>query len=198
MQRSTVTPFSLFAIRPEPWRNGGGTTRVIATEPEGAEGNGFTYRLSIADISRDGAFSTFDGVERTSLLLEGRELKLHHEGRLLQTGRLLQAIRYDGGLPLDAHIGDEPARCLNVMTRKALAEANLKVIDASSFIDATELCMVLSLHDGCTVTSDGSPSKHELNRYEGLLLRQTKCVVSPALGRACRQVVVVSISQHAR
>ena len=59
---------------PQPWANGGGTTRDLALEaqPRGAsDGPAFDWRLSLADIDRDGAFSRLPGVDRVFATVEG-------------------------------------------------------------------------------------------------------------------------------
>src|ERR1044072_6743781 len=54
-----------------PWKNGGGTTRDIALWPRGASLDDFDWRLSLAQVDRDGPFSRFDNVDRTLVLLSG-------------------------------------------------------------------------------------------------------------------------------
>ena len=44
--------FCIDAVTPEPWRNGGGLTRTIATS---ADHDGIVWRVSVADINQDGA-----------------------------------------------------------------------------------------------------------------------------------------------
>jgi environmental stress-induced protein Ves len=45
------------------WKNGGGTTREVVTQPPGAAFDEFNWRVSIATIASDGPFSTFPGVD---------------------------------------------------------------------------------------------------------------------------------------
>jgi environmental stress-induced protein Ves len=60
---------------PQPWANGGGTTRDLALEPRSpgttADGPAFDWRLSLADIDRDGVFSRLPGVDRVFAPVEG-------------------------------------------------------------------------------------------------------------------------------
>ena len=52
------------------WKNGGGWTTELAVSPEpGADA--FDWRISIAEIESDGAFSTFPLCDRWIALLEG-------------------------------------------------------------------------------------------------------------------------------
>lgn len=96
MSGPTATPDVLLvefdACRIMPWKNGGGTTREIHAHPQGAEN--FDWRLSIADVASDGAFSRFDGYARSIMLLEGAGMHL---------------VSADGDTPLDIRV-DEPFR----------------------------------------------------------------------------------------
>lgn len=60
--------------RAMPWRNGRGVTLEIAREP--AVGAEFAWRLSLADIDRDGDFSAYPGYRRALVLIAGDRLQL--------------------------------------------------------------------------------------------------------------------------
>nr|WP_246264581.1 HutD family protein [Aromatoleum toluvorans] len=178
-----------------PWRNGRGTTRVIASGSFSQNPDQWDYRLSLADISESGPFSTFKGIERSSLLLEGRSILLTDgEERQLRAGPL-EIIQYDGEWPLSAVIGSNPARFLNLMIRRGFAAGTLKVLDGVSAIPAADLVMLLSLQDGCEVRTDDSSAPRKLNRYEGILLRGVASAVTPANPGASRATVLAAISR---
>jgi environmental stress-induced protein Ves len=62
------------AARPSvPWANGGGTTRELAVgaAAAGADGPSFDWRLSLADVGREGPFSALFGVDRVLAVTEG-------------------------------------------------------------------------------------------------------------------------------
>ncbi len=81
---------------PVPWKNGGGVTREILRTPAGSAR--FDWRLSLANIETAGAFSAFDGYERTLVLVRGNGLLLrfsgHGESRLTHLG---DHVTFDGG-----------------------------------------------------------------------------------------------------
>lgn len=52
------------------WKNGGGVTWQIASEPPGA-GYAFDWRISLANVASNGPFSSFPGVDRILTVLEG-------------------------------------------------------------------------------------------------------------------------------
>jgi hypothetical protein len=66
------------AYRRMPWRNGRGFTLEIAREP--ATGDDFAWRLSLADIDRDGDFSAYPGYRRALVLVAGNALRLQFRG----------------------------------------------------------------------------------------------------------------------
>ncbi len=64
---------------PTSWKNGGGVTWQVASEPPGA-GYAFDWRISLARVVADGPFSSFPGVDRTLTVLEGA-MRLSVAGR---------------------------------------------------------------------------------------------------------------------
>ncbi|MEU5434879.1 HutD family protein [Streptomyces sp. NPDC020719] len=99
------------------WRNGGGTTREIASRPAGTDE--FGWRASVADISRGGPFSAFPGVDRTLTLLTGDGVRLTSSGvfdRLL--ARAGEPFGFSGDLALVAELPGGPCRVLNLMVRR--------------------------------------------------------------------------------
>ncbi|MFK8907361.1 HutD family protein [Streptomyces sp. YS-3] len=100
-----------------PWRNGGGTTREIASRPEGTDD--FGWRASVAEIGRGGPFSAFAGVDRTLTLLSGDGVRLTSPGafdRLL--ARAGEPFAFSGDLALTAELAGGPCRVLNLMVRR--------------------------------------------------------------------------------
>lgn len=72
-----------------PWKNGGGSTKQLLIFPINAELTGFDYRISIASISSNGPFSSFIGIDRQLVILEGDGVELSinsHEGTKLRNG----------------------------------------------------------------------------------------------------------------
>src|SRR6185503_6522373 len=57
------------------WKNGGGWTTELAVCPDAQDGT-FDWRISIAEIESDGAFSTFPDCDRHIALLEGAGMRL--------------------------------------------------------------------------------------------------------------------------
>ena len=102
-------------LKPQPWRNGGGTTREIARGPAGAAPDAWGWRLSIADVGRAGDFSVFEGMERILTVIEGELLLLTVDGREQGLERY-RPFRFDGGAATSAALPTGPIRDLNVIT----------------------------------------------------------------------------------
>jgi hypothetical protein len=60
------------------WANGAGWTREIHAEPSAA-GDGWDWRLSIAEVASAAPFSTFPGVDRELVLLSGEGMRLEFD-----------------------------------------------------------------------------------------------------------------------
>ena len=71
-----------------PWSNGGGVTREVAVHPPGSGWDGFDWRVSLAEVTRDGPYSPLPGVRRILTVVDGAGTELTVDGRTHQlTGR---------------------------------------------------------------------------------------------------------------
>ena len=150
---SGLQAFDLDTLPDEPWRNGGGRTRPLASErlaPDrgaiDADSLAADWRLSVATIDRSGAFSVFAGVERHSLLVAGGPLALTAEGKtplsLNQTGDIAS---YAGELTWRADVAGNaaPVQLLNLMTRRATARGRLLAVDADTVLSGQALALLV-------------------------------------------------------
>ncbi|MFT9016115.1 MAG: HutD family protein [Acetobacter sp.] len=100
-----------------PWRNGAGKTREIAASPAGKDGAaGSLWRISLASITRDCAFSFFPGFERSLALACDGTLTLNG----LSTGpRILQdagdIVHFSGDEAVFATCHAAPVQAFNLM-----------------------------------------------------------------------------------
>lgn len=99
-----------------PWKNGGGTTRDIIVSPPGASLDEFDWRLSLAQVDRDGPFSRFDGVDRTLVLLSGA-MTLHEPDRRIELVRG-EPVEFPGERAIEATLNGGSTLDFNVMTRR--------------------------------------------------------------------------------
>jgi len=109
---------SWLALPPEPWKNGGGVTRTLAADPDGR------WRVSIADIERDGPYSRFPGYDRVSVVLSGEGVTLQGEGVLVAL-RPREPAPFGGDDVLQSTLIGGPVRVLNLFVRRGEAVASV-------------------------------------------------------------------------
>ncbi|MFI7319154.1 HutD family protein [Streptomyces venezuelae] len=119
------------AYRTVPWRNGGGTTREVA---EGAH-----WRVSVADVAGDGAFSHFPDTDRVITPVEGEGMRLTVSGTGHQVFPLAP-FALPGDAPTHCHLPSGPVRNLNVMTRRGRATARVRIVDVTAAGDTETVC----------------------------------------------------------
>ncbi|MBS0570865.1 MAG: HutD family protein [Proteobacteria bacterium] len=110
------------------WKNGGGWTTELAVFPESGvnAGSTFDWRVSIAEIESDGAFSAFPGCDRHIALLEGVGMELRFAGaESVRLERRLQFSSFVGEAECFGKLLAGPVRDFNVMTRRASCRAEI-------------------------------------------------------------------------
>jgi len=102
-----------------PWKNGKGETVEIAVFPPGASMDAFEWRISMASVANDGAFSLFPEIDRTLSILSGHGMSLTIDGAapVLLTMES-DPLRFAADVPVDAMLVDDAITDLNVMTRR--------------------------------------------------------------------------------
>lgn len=123
----SATRFALADIVPTPWKNGGGATREIACWPAGTGLDSFDWRISVATIAADGAFSVFAGIERSITLLSGDGVLLHGEHGTHRLDQPLVPFAFAGETPIRATLLGGASEDFNVMTRRGRCRADVKV-----------------------------------------------------------------------
>jgi environmental stress-induced protein Ves len=161
-----------------PWKNGGGTTRDIAVSPPGASLDDFAWRLSLAQVDRDGPFSRFDNVDRTLVLLSGA-MTLHEQDRRIDLLRH-QPVIFEGERAIEATVAGGATLDFNVMTRRARTR---HVVRRESFSKQVSLAAatgktvaLFALDDGLVVDSE------QLHAYDTAIVSASQVVVAAAIG----------------
>jgi uncharacterized protein len=105
------------------WANQHGWTREIHRHP--ADGVGFEWRASIAEIDQPGAFSLFPGHRRHLVLLEGSLLALEVGSSTHTLQPPYQRIEFDGNDEVAAGLPEGPVRAFNLIHRPELWQVDI-------------------------------------------------------------------------
>jgi environmental stress-induced protein Ves len=105
------------------WKNGAGWTSEVFRFPDADD---WGWRLSIAEVETDAPFSTFPGVDRALVLLEGNGMRLRFDDG--DTRELLPSsnvLCFSGERPLVGQLVDGPSRDFNLMWKRDRVDAQL-------------------------------------------------------------------------
>ena len=118
--------------RSMPWKNGAGRTTEIAVHPAGAALDAFVWRVSIADVERDGPFSRFPGIDRTIVLLDGVRHALAGGARDTELTTRFVPHDFSGDDAIDCMLVAGPCRDFNAMFRRGRARGRVAVVRGSA------------------------------------------------------------------
>ncbi|MFH7338414.1 HutD family protein [Streptomyces sp. KHY 26] len=111
-----------------PWKNGGGLTREVAAAPDGAGTADFAWRVSLADVAREGPFSRFEGVDRVITLVDGPGMVLTVDGSAHTVAERYAPFAFPGDADTDCRLLGGPLVDFNVMTRRGRAGARVEIL----------------------------------------------------------------------
>ena len=123
-------------LKAQPWRNGGGVTREVASHPAGAPSGpgagdgGWDWRVSIADVSKAGDFSAFPGMDRVLTVVEGELLLLSVDGAEHPLEKY-RPFRFSGDAAASGALPTGDIRDLNVITRTGAFKGYTSIIELS-------------------------------------------------------------------
>lgn len=86
------------------------------------------WRISLADITAECAFSQFTGMERTAILVQGNRLRLSNLGSELRWDGVGSCQQFPGEWALYCDKPEVPTQLLNIMVRRGSARLELDVI----------------------------------------------------------------------
>ncbi len=112
---TVLIPFA--GLSPVPWKNSGGSTTEIAIGPPDSGFEDFDWRVSLATIEKDGAFSAFPGVDRTLALVEGHGMTLEIDGEPSLVTDTEPVVAFDGSSQVIAKLSRGGSTDFNAMTR---------------------------------------------------------------------------------
>lgn len=176
-----------------PWKNGLGSTTEIAIFPADAKVDDFDWRVSMAQVTSDGPFSSFPGIDRSLLVLEGDGIVLDvadHETVRIDRNSIHS---FPGDQPTSATLINGPIVDLNIMSRRGRIQhrvQRINVISSRLFTAATPTLLFVE-HGALTVRS--LAGRETLNARDALLIDPhassatvevdgTACVIDIAFG----------------
>lgn len=107
------------------WKNDGGWTTEIARSTKGGNED-FHWRISIAEIESDGPFSSFPGIARDLLLLEGNGIELDiDDAEPIRMTRRFERVHFDGESKVECRLLAGTTRDFNVMARRDAVHADV-------------------------------------------------------------------------
>lgn len=165
-------------IRPQPWRNGGGVTRELAshTVPGSGQDGGWDWRVSIADVSKAGDFSVFPGMERVITIIDGELMLLTVDGSEHPLERY-RPFRFSGEAASSATLPTGDVRDLNVIARAGAFKGYTSIVEISKKrphpVFDGQLAVLLegkaSVSAGSTDGEEAGAAAVELSRYDAVV-----------------------------
>lgn len=143
-------------VVPQPWANGGGTTRELLRDDDGA------WRISLADIRAAGPFSAFPGRHRLLTLVEGTVLDLEVDGEahVVEPHR---PFAFSGDAVVVASVPEGAVRVLNVIIDPQVVSPFVTVLElgrssAMPLAEDQAAYIMKGSDSGCLVTGPGALS----------------------------------------
>jgi environmental stress-induced protein Ves len=167
-----LIPFA--GLSPVPWKNGGGNTTQIAVFPPDATFEDFEWRVSLATILEDGAFSEFPGIERTLALVEGHGMTLEVDGEPKLLTQTDPVAAFDGESHVVAKLNHGASTDLNVMTRtdRCYHQFGRRVLSGESRFVARAPVTLLFLAEGDSLELCSDHQRINMVRYDAVVLDQ--------------------------
>jgi uncharacterized protein len=192
-------------LKAQPWRNGGGVTRELASHPaatragDAAVQDGWDWRVSIAEMSKAGGFSTFPGMDRVLTVIDGELLLLSVDGAEHPLEKY-RPFRFSGDADSAGALPTGDIRNLNVITRNGAFKGYTSIIELSKKrahpVFAGQWGILLQGQATVSPGTAGEPAAPaapaapvELNRYDAVVGSDT--ATPEILGRGFLAVVSI-------
>jgi len=168
-----LIPFA--SLVPVPWKNGTGNMTDIAAGPPGAQTHAFDWRISLATITQDSAFSLFPGVDRTLALVEGQGMVLDVDDGsrfvLGAPGEEDTVVEFDGESAIRATLNGGATLDFNVMTRRAVCRHKFgrRRLSGNSQFSARGSHSLLFLAEGESLSVSSELERIGMVRFDAIM-----------------------------
>ena len=159
-----------------PWKNGLGVTQEIdKLNVDGKEG--FVWRLSIAAVDKDGAFSHFEGYQRNISVLAGNGMTLDVDGKSSGVLRAFESYAFSGDADTSAVLVDGKISDFNLIYDPCFVNAKVDWCDVaegvSSIVGAHTTVFILAGTDKTEIKIDDSI--FNLGKWDVLRIKTEDC-----------------------
>lgn len=147
------------------WKNGQGVTREVCRFPVSEH---YDWRISVATIREDGAFSRFSGYLRNISVLEGEGMFLTLDGQRSALIPPFQATDFNGDSDVFCEIVGGPLLDFNVIYRRETTKATVCWMQAGEWQHQQGTLLLFNTGNTLNVTVAGE--RHTLQHYDSLLI----------------------------
>lgn len=121
---------------PMPWKNGGGVTSEIVSQ---SGPSGLDWRLSLADVTRNGPYSLFPGMSRVLTVVRGAGTQLVDEQTGdIQMGLPYMPITFSGDQPIQGHLIEGAIQNFNLIYNPHRTIAHVAVEESQRAINSIQ------------------------------------------------------------
>ena len=177
-----------------PWKNGKGETTELAIN-DGGTLESFDWRMSMAKVTENGAFSYFSGYLRNLILIEGNGILLQHDqSRIDKLEDPLSFATFDGGCYTVATLPAGSIADINIITK-----ADKYHVSVETFIKQQDVQLRASTHcfifclDADSRLFSADKSTDIILKYQHLMLLSS--VESEVLQVNGRNMIVVHLDE---
>ena len=154
------------------WKNGLGWTREIIRYPN--QNDLWSWRLSIAEVDKDGAFSVFENIDRELILLSGEGMRLNFtDGESVVLNPPHDKHRFAGERELSAELISGPTQDFNVMWQRDRFDVQVlhrPLVGPMVFFSEKNATWAIYMLSGQAQFKDQSPTKRLQQGDTALLL----------------------------
>jgi environmental stress-induced protein Ves len=151
---------SLDRVAPTPWRNGGGLTRELVVFPVHEH---WHWRISVAEVTQDGPFSRYEGVQRWFAVLSGGRVQLKVDGAGYELDSGSAPFAFNGEAETACQLLDGATRDINLMVRQGRGRMERVRGDGDRAVSSGSAVALWSGERGATATFEGEPAEFPPN-----------------------------------
>lgn len=183
--------FVLNELPAEPWRNGAGSTRLIASRFDGPD---LQWRISAADVTGPQPFSGFTGLNRTATLIKGAGVDLVEGPLCLRMRAIGDQATFPGEWLPQPELTDGPVQLWNVMTKRGHFDARVWLTtDETLQCNSGAVIVVLVLSGRYVVRLNDEATAQEpaveLQAGDGVVIESSEFVTVRPVGDGAGAVV---------